>query len=206
MLAMELPAVISHHRDAIATLRTRIEQLARDSDRESALNRDAGDSMARLDWEAREIARAAEGHEARLDQAALAAREAAAVLQAGEADLGRTTEDVARIAARHQSAQRLIEDHRRTRAKAQTEAARAAAALTEAEAAFNRAEADLAAAQSAETTAVVTATRADETLLEAEAARVMRWEAITRAHMSSLEARASRPPQAPSFQVSTEHY
>jgi tetratricopeptide (TPR) repeat protein len=62
-------------RDAIATLRTRIEQLARDSDRESALNRDAGDSMARLDWEAREIARAAEGHEARLDQAALAAHQ-----------------------------------------------------------------------------------------------------------------------------------
>jgi hypothetical protein len=44
------------------------------------------------------------------------------------------------------------------------------------------------------------------TKLEAEAARVMRWEAITRAHLSSLEARASRPPQAPSFQVSTEHY
>jgi chromosome segregation protein len=180
-------------RDAIATLRTRIEQLARDSDRESALNRDAGDSMARLDWEAREIARAAEGHEARLDQAALAAREAAAVLQAGEADLGRTTEDVARIAARHQSAQRLIEDHRRTRAKAQTEAARAAAALTEAEAAFNRAEADLAAAQSAETTAVVTATRADETLLEAEAARAetQSREADARVQRSEAEGEAN---------------
>ena len=52
-------------RDRIATLRGRIEQLARDIERESGLNRDAVDTIARLDWEAGELVKGADGHEAR---------------------------------------------------------------------------------------------------------------------------------------------
>ena len=39
-------------------MRARITQLSRDMDRETGLNRDAGDTIARLDWEAEQLARA----------------------------------------------------------------------------------------------------------------------------------------------------
>ena len=158
-------------RDLIATLKGRIAQLARDLDREAGLNRDAGETIARLDWEAAEIAKASEGHEARVEAAAVTAREAATVLQAREAELGQQTEDVARLAARHQSAQRLLEDGRKTLARSETEAAQALAAQSGAEAALAKAEQDFAAAGQAEVTAVATAAKADATLLETEAAR-----------------------------------
>ena len=48
-------------RDRIATLAGRIDQLARDIGREAALNRDAGETIERLEWEARELAKAGEG-------------------------------------------------------------------------------------------------------------------------------------------------
>jgi chromosome segregation protein len=188
-----LAAEEARAKETIATLTARIDQLARDIDREAGLNRDAGEVMARLDWEAREIAKASDGHEARLAAAAEAARDAGAVLTAREGELGRVTEDVARLAARHQSAQRLIEDNRRTLAKAESEAARAATALTEAEAALARADTDLTRATEAEATATTTAARADETLLEAEAARAETQgrEAEARAQRSEAEGEAN---------------
>ena len=158
-------------RDLITTLQARIAQMARDIDREAGLNRDAGDTIARLNWETAEIAKVAEGHEDRLDAAAVMAREAAAVLQAREADLGQQTEDVARLAARHQSAQRLLEDGRKTLVRAEAEAAQAKAAQAGADVALARAEVDFAAAGQAELTAVATAAKADATLLDTEAAR-----------------------------------
>jgi len=178
---------------AIATLTGRVAQLGRDIEREAGLNRDAGEMIARLDWEAGEIAKAGEGHGARLDAAAVQSREAAAVLQAREADLAEQTEDVARLAARHQSAQRLIEDNRRTLARHEADAARAQAAQSEATAALARAEADFAAAGAAEKIAVATAANADATLLEAEAARAETQgrEAEARAQRSEAEGEAS---------------
>ncbi len=177
----------------IATLESRIDQLSRDIDREAGLNRDAAETVTRLDWEAREIAKAAEGHDTRLETAASAAREAATVLQSRESDLGCETEDVARLAARHQSSQRLIEDNCRTLTKAETEAARAKTALSEAETALAKAQTDLTTAEAAERTAVVTATHADETLLEAEAARAETQgrESDARAQRSEAEGEAS---------------
>ena len=94
--------------ETIETLKARIDQLGRDIDRENGLNKDAGETIERLEWEAREIAKAGEGHDSRLDKAANAAHEAAGVLQERETDLSQLTEDVARLAARHQSAQRLL--------------------------------------------------------------------------------------------------
>lgn len=157
--------------EMIETLRARIDQLTRDMDRESGLNKDAGETIERLEWEAREIAKAGEGHEALLDEAQVAAREAAGVLQQREADLAQLTEDVARLAARHQSAQRLLDDNRTTLAKSEEEAARAKAAMAEAEAALAKAEADFATAGEAETEAVARAEAADQALVAAEGAR-----------------------------------
>ncbi len=155
----------------IETLRARIDQLSRDMERESGLNKDAGETIERLEWEAREIAKAGDGHDKRLEEAQVAAREAAGVLQQREADSAQLTEDVARLAARHQSAQRLLEDNRTTLEKNESEAARAKAAMAEAEAALTKAEADFAAAGEAEKLAVAGAEAADKALVAAEAAR-----------------------------------
>ncbi len=157
--------------EMIETLRARIDQLGRDMERESGLNKDAGETIERLEWEAREIAKAGEGHEKRLEEAQVAAREAAGVLQEREADSAQLTEDVARLAARHQSAQRLVEDNRTTLEKNEGEAARAKSAMEEAATALAKAEADFAAAGEAEKLAVAAAEAADKALAEAEAAR-----------------------------------
>ena len=158
-------------REMIETLRARIDQLTRDMERESGLNKDAGETIERLEWEAREIGKAGEGHDARLEAAQVGAREAAGVLQQREADLAQLTEDVARLAARHQSAQRLLEDNRTTMTKSEAEAARAKAAMTEAAAALAKAEADFAAAGAAEKEAVIAAEAADAALIAMEATR-----------------------------------
>lgn len=157
--------------DMIETLRGRIEQLTHDMERESGLNKDAGETIERLEWEAREIGKAGEGHDARLEEAQVAAREAAGVLQQREADLAQLTEDVARLAARHQSARRLLDDNRTTLTKSEEEAARAKAAMAEAETALKQAEADFAAAGAAEKAAVAAAEAADKALVEAESVR-----------------------------------
>jgi len=157
--------------EMIETLRSRIEQLSHDMERENGLNKDAGETIDRLEWEAREIGKAGEGHDARLEEAQVAAREAAGVLQQREADLSQLTEDVARLAARHQSAQRLLDDNRTTLSKSEGEAERAKSAMAEAAAALAKAEADFAAAGEAEKAAVAAAEAADKALVEAERAR-----------------------------------
>ncbi|TDL83800.1 AAA family ATPase, partial [Meridianimarinicoccus aquatilis] len=115
-------------RDQITALEGRLTQLARDSDREQALTHDAGDTMARLDWETSELQSAAEGHEDRLAQALEAAQDAAEVLADREDALSALTEEVARLVARHSSVERLLVDSRKTldRSAAEAEAARAA--------------------------------------------------------------------------------
>ncbi|WP_155326500.1 AAA family ATPase, partial [Alkalilacustris brevis] len=87
----------------IATLESRIAQLSNDMNRETGLNRDAGETIERLEWEAKQLEAASDGHEARMDEAAEAARAAAALLAREEAALDEISEDVARLAARHQS-------------------------------------------------------------------------------------------------------
>ncbi len=106
----------------IETLTGRITQLARDMEREAGLNRDAGETIERLDWEAAQIAKAHEGHDERLEAAAEAARDAAAVLSSREGSLSEMTEDAARLAARHQSAHRMLADVQTTVEKSEAEA------------------------------------------------------------------------------------
>ena len=176
-------------RQTIETLRGRIEQLTRDIEREAGLNRDAGDTIARLEWEARELAKAGEGHADKLDAAAAAAREAAEVLQQREADLSQLTEDVARLAARHQSAHRLLEDSLKTRARSEAEATRARDAVEASKGALDAAIAAYQDATAQEEAATDLAARADETLLAAEAARAETQdrEADVRAERSAAE-------------------
>ncbi|QIE41199.1 AAA family ATPase [Rhodobacteraceae bacterium SC52] len=150
-------------REQITALEGRLTQLARDSEREQALTHDAGDTMARLDWETSELQSAAEGHEDRLAQALEAAQDAAEVLADREDALSALTEEVARLVARHSSVERLLVDSRKTldRSAAEAEAARAAVetarqaaamgavAQSEAEEAMNAAADRLAAAEAA---------------------------------------------------------
>lgn len=173
----------------IETLTQRIAQLARDIDREGGLNRDAGETIERLEWEATEIAKASEGHAENLADAAEAAREAGQVLQTREGDQSEKTEDVARLAARHGSAQRLLEDNRKIEAKSEVEAEKARAAVAASQAALDKAGTDFEAARVAEAQAEATAQRADETLLSAEEARAetQAREADARAERSEAE-------------------
>ncbi len=176
-------------RDRIATLRKRIEQMAHDIERESGLNRDAGETIERLDWETRELLKAGEGHEARLDEAAEEAREAASILQERENDLSQLTEDVARLAARHQSAQRLLEDSRKTLDRSESEAQRARDAVNQSKEAVERARSDHDAAHAAEEIAVGAALAAEEALVAADdmRAEIQAREVEARAERSEAE-------------------
>lgn len=169
----------------IETLKGRIEQLSRDLEREAGLNRDAGETIARLEWEQGQLTKAGEGHEARLEGAAAEAAEAAQVLQAREASLSELTEDVARLSARHQSAHRLLSDSRATVEKNEAEAARARAQATDAEAALSRAQVDFGQAAIAQGAAQQAAEAAEAALVAADDAR-------SEAQARETEARAAR--------------
>ncbi|SEQ45867.1 condensin subunit Smc [Loktanella sp. DSM 29012] len=170
---------------AIETLTARIAQLSRDISREVALNADAGESIAALEAEQTALEAAQAGHEDALQSAMGEAVAAAEVLGTREADLGQATEDAARLAARHQSAQRLAEDSakRVARAEQQEQQARDANAAAVATLATLAQTSD--AARQAEEAATETARRAEETLAMAEAARA-------RTQASESEARAAR--------------
>ncbi|PPB79560.1 condensin subunit Smc [Albidovulum inexpectatum] len=176
----------------IETLRARIDQLTHDIERETGLNRDAGETIERLNWELEQLSRASEGHEDRLIEALEAAQDAARILSDREATLAELTEDVARLAARHQSAQRLVSDSRATMQKSETEADRARAAAQEAEAALARAEADHDAAVAAQEEATAAAEAAEEALIAADEARgeLQALETEARAALSQAEGEA----------------
>ncbi|OWU71694.1 chromosome segregation SMC family protein [Marinibacterium profundimaris] len=118
--------------ETIRTLTGRIEQLTRDIDREAGLNRDANETIEQLEWEMRELAKAGEGHEDKLEEASDQAQEAAAVLSDREAHLSTVTEDVARLAARHQSVARLLADSQKTLDRSEAAAEQAEANMAEA--------------------------------------------------------------------------
>ena len=179
----------SRARALIETLQGRIAQLSHDIDREGGLNRDAGETIERLEREDHELTLAAKGHEEALAAAASAAKEAAALLQTREADFTQQTEDVARLAARYGSAERLLTDSRKTQSKSEQEARKAQEAVTQSRAALARAATDYDAAKSAEVQAVDAAQAAEAALLAAEEARAdtQSREAEARAERSEAE-------------------
>ncbi|MFQ6553582.1 chromosome segregation protein SMC [Aestuariibius insulae] len=177
---------------AVETLTGRVAQLGRDIEREGGLNRDAEETIARLEGEAAELASDSAGDEDRQTEAEGQAREAAEVLAAREADLSEMTEDAARLAARHQSAERLVEETEAVQARARSEAARAAEVVATAGEAVTVAAADADAEEAAGRAAVAAAEAADAALVAAEQARaeVQSREAEARAARSSSDGEA----------------
>jgi len=170
---------------AVETLGARVAQLVQDMSREEALNRDAGDTIARLRAEAEEIQAADSGHAAALADSAEAAREAAKLLQERENGLSELTEDTARLSARHQSAQRLLEDTQKTQARSEGESGRAQVSLQDSQAKLETAGALLSAAGAAQEAATQAAAAAEEALIQTDEAR-------TEAQIRESDARAER--------------
>ena len=173
----------------ITTLEGRIAQLTADAERETALNADAGETLAALRAEETDLEAAGEGHDEAVETASKEAHEAARVLQDRENDLSTLTEDVARLAARHQSAQRLLEDAKTTLDRSEAAEAKAREEAQTAEADLAKAETGVTTAKSALTAAATVAATAEETLVtvddEREAAQAR--EAEARAERASAE-------------------
>ncbi len=180
-----LEADIARAVEAVRTLEGRLDQITRDKDRESALNADAGDSIARLEEERATLAAESEGHQDRLATALAAAEEAASVLRTREQDLAEATEEAARLSARHQSADRRVSDAQKARARHAAEAEAAAQQATDAADRLAGVARDVTTAEDALAAARDLAARAEETLIETEAAR-------TEAQTAEAEARAAR--------------
>ncbi len=180
-------------RTRIETLEGRIAQLARDIEREAGLNRDAGDTIQRLDWEQAQLVKAGEGHDDRLEAPAEAASEASHVLQERESDLTTLTEDVARLFARHQSAQRLLSDSRKTLERSEADAARAREAVEQSRAMMENAGTDFDIAGRAEQEAQAAAEAAETALTAADEARgeTQTREADARGERSAAEGELS---------------
>lgn len=177
----------------IERLSGRIEQLTRDMDREAGLNRDAEETIERLEWEQNQINKASAGHEERLADAAEASGDGASILQDREASLSQLTEDVARLAARHQSAHRLMEDSQKTLDRNEAGAEAARAAVADSDALVVKAAADFTASEAAQAQAVVASERADEALIAADDAReeAQARESDARAERSQAEGEAN---------------
>lgn len=176
----------------IETLKNRVQQLDRDMEREAGLNRDAGETIERLDWEMEQLSKAMEGHDARLGEAAEMASEAATVLREREAELDAKTEDVARLAARHGSLTRLVDDSRAGAERAQAEADRATEAAEAAAEALETAAEAFEEAQQRQEEAQAMAEAAEEALEAAEEARagVQGEETAARAARAEAEGEA----------------
>ena len=179
-------------REAIAGLERQILQMSRDIEREAGLNRDAGETITRLTTERDELAAANEGHDQKLAAAVEAARIAASNLQGRESELAQLTEDVARLAARHQSAERLEAEVLRAVERNRQEAASATGTANHARGVLEGSAQALELASAAATEAVERAEAAEDALTESDAARAdcAAREADARAERSAAEGEA----------------
>lgn len=194
-LTVELNALTereSRASESILTLTARVAQLAQDIEREETLKRDAGETASRLEVEANGLRKLDEGHDAALAACAGEAREAARDLQECENALAQVTEDTARLAARHQSAQRLMDDARKTLEHSESEAIQSRSAQRDAEAALKNADMALREATARHSAAVAEAELAESALVEADNARAdaQALEAGARAARSEAESEA----------------
>ena len=176
-------------KERIQTLENRIEQLLQDMERETGLNKDAVETIERLEWEARELAKATEGQDEKLSYAQAAAQDAARVLQDREAEVSEKTEDVARLAARHQSAQRLFDDMKKTVERSEASAVAAHQSAEEAEEKLSHVAQLLDEARTRSETAAAAAAQAEQALATIEQARseTQSREADARAERSEAE-------------------
>ena len=159
-------------RGDIARLHARTIQIAKDLEREEALNRDADEMMDALAQEELALRAEDDGGAARRAPAEQAARDAGDALALREAASDRLTGDAARLQARHLSVAGRLEQARAANARASDEAERAAEdveALADEIEGFDAAMRGAAAAAAAAADAA--GARADAGLRGAEAAR-----------------------------------
>ncbi|WP_055663948.1 chromosome segregation protein SMC [Jannaschia seosinensis] len=175
-------------RGAIEGLEARIAQLDSDVAREGVLNRDAGESIARLVTEEAALAAAMAGQDDVLAAAQGEAAEAARLLAEREAELSEVTEELARLSARHQSVTRMAEDADKRLARVTAEADGARRQAETAQATLEEAEAQARAAAADQTGAQDAAVAADTALTEAETAREAAQEAEGRTRAERAEA------------------
>ncbi len=155
----------------IKDLENRIAQLTKDIEREHGLNRDADETIAKLHWERDALEKAHKGHDQKLNTAKDAARDAGAQLQEQEAELDKLTEDAARLAARHQAAERRRDEAIALREKLMADTVRAQEAVTQLESELAAAIQRFTEAQQIQQTASSQAAAAETALAEAEAVR-----------------------------------
>jgi chromosome segregation protein len=173
----------------ITALAAREMQLLADIAREEDLNRDAGETIGKLEWELSQLASAEDGHEARLAEATRRAEDAARVLMDAEGALDRLTEDTARLSARHVAAQRLAEENRLARDRAATGAQEAEASAQAAQEALDTAMSAERAAETDFAAATDRLARTEAAVAEAETARAdtAAREALARGARSAAE-------------------
>jgi chromosome segregation protein len=177
----------------IETINTRLSQLNLDLDREAELNSDAAETIKSLEWEAAQLEKASEGHDTKVKKAAEQAHEASHNLQEEEAKLSQMTEDVARLAARHQSAERYSQEIELLISRHKSEALAAEASRTEALKAQEKTKDDLNLAEKSFQAAMLQSKEADESLITAEETRnqTQALEVDARAALSSAEGEAN---------------
>ncbi|MGR3490981.1 MAG: chromosome segregation SMC family protein, partial [Shimia sp.] len=195
-LKVQRETLVNEAQQAEATierLEGRLTQLGQDLEREDALNRDAGETIGRLEWEQAEIAKAGEGHGEALAAAQDVATRSGEVLSEREGELSAKTEDAARLSARHQSATRFLSDSHRLVETLETKARTARAAVGEAQGAVRSASEAFATAQTEEGAAQQAAQKAEADLAAAEAARaaLATEEATARGASAEAEGEAS---------------
>ena len=179
--------------DAIRALESRRAQLDADIDRETGLNADAGDAIARLEAEAAELAAAEAGHGPALADAESAAEGAAAALAAQERALSQATEDAARLAAAHQAATQAVTDAAQRLERLQAGSRTAAETAREADTALAAAEAALTDTDAQLQAALAEDAATETALSEAETTRAKAQEAesASRARRTETEGTAA---------------
>lgn len=195
-LTIELQGLAAEEERAkndLSTLSDRLAQLESDRDRETTLQSDAAEAIGGLEAELAALREAETGAAAQQAEAKDTAHGAARVLEEREAAYQRLTEDLARIAARHQSTERLIADAVATLSSQTAASERAASAVTGAEEAVTTAKSALEAADVAQAKAGETAREAEAVLLavEDERGEVLAKEGNARAERSAAEGECS---------------
>ena len=177
----------------IGRLEGQLERFEHDIARETGLDSDARDTMARLAAEAEALIAESEGHETVLAEAAREAEAAKNVLDEREAALSGLTETVARLAARHQAAARTVSDAETTLKKAETATEEARKSSRTAQTDLEEADARLSKAAQALEAASAEAQAAEAALAEADDARgvAQAREAEGRAERSAAEGEVS---------------
>jgi chromosome segregation protein len=180
-------------RSTIETLQRRIEQMGADMEREAGLTKDAEETIGKLDWEKDQLEKASLGHDEKVDSANSAARNAGEIMQEQESELDKVNEDVARLAARHSSAHRLLTDAEAFLLKRQEQSAEILEAVANAQAGLEDAETRLASALVEREASQTSAQKAETDLVAIEEKRtqLQNQDGETRAALSETEGEAN---------------